>query len=112
MRLITVKESCGELHFYTKQDVTPTKAAPREILLFVKNKFIAEIKYLREQGIIEKVTEQALNTALKLSECPIPTVDHLLTKISNAKVGVHSVYLGRRPLFGMSHYSQPSTLLL
>ena len=47
----------GELHLYTKQDVTPTKAAPREIPLSVKSKFIAEIKDLQEQGIIEKVTE-------------------------------------------------------
>ena len=36
----------GELHLYTKQDVTPTKAAPREIPLSVKNKFIAEVKDL------------------------------------------------------------------
>ena len=47
----------GELHLYTEQDVTPTKAAPREIPLSVKNKFIAEVKDLQEQGIIEKVTE-------------------------------------------------------
>ena len=102
----------GELHLYTKQDVTPSKAAPREIPLSVKNKFIAEIKDLQEQGIIEKVTEptdwvsaptivnkpfaknglrlcidsRPLNTALKRSEYPIPTVDELLTEISNAKV--------------------------
>ena len=102
----------GELHLYTKQDVTPLKAAPREIPLLVKNKFIAEIKDLQEQGIIEKVTEptdwvsaptivnkpsaknglrlcidsRPLNTALKRSEYPIPTVDELLTEISNAKV--------------------------
>ena len=47
----------GELHLYTKQDVTPSKAAPREIPLSVKNKFIAEVKDLQEQGIIEKVIE-------------------------------------------------------
>ena len=47
----------GELHLYTKQDVTPSKAAPREVPLSVKNKFIAEVKDLQEQGIIEKVTE-------------------------------------------------------
>ena len=102
----------GELHLYTKQDVTPTKATPREIPLSVKNKFIAEVKDIQEQGIIEKVTEptdwvsaptivnkpsakngirlcidsRPLNTALKHSEYPIPTVDHLLTQISNAKV--------------------------
>jgi len=33
----------GELHLYTKQNVTPTKAASREILLSVKNKFFAEV---------------------------------------------------------------------
>ena len=102
----------GELHLYTKQDVTPSKAAPREIPLSVKNKFIAEIKDLQEQGIVEKVTvptdwvsaptivtkpsakngirlcidSRPLNTALKRSEYPIPTVDHLLTEINNAKV--------------------------
>ena len=102
----------GELHLYTKQDVTPSKAAPREIPLSVKNKLIAEIKDLQEQGIIEKVTEptdwvsaptivnkpsaknglrlcidsRPLNTALKRSEYPIPTVDQLLTEINNAKV--------------------------
>jgi len=47
----------GKLHLYTKQDVTPSKAAHREIPLSVKNKFIAEVKDLQEQGIIEKVTE-------------------------------------------------------
>ncbi|XP_068692890.1 uncharacterized protein [Montipora foliosa] len=97
----------GELHLYTKQDVTPTKAAPKEIPLSVKNKFIAEVKDLEEQGIIEKVTEptdwvsaptivskpsakngirlcivfRPLNTALKRSEYPIPTVGHLFTAI-------------------------------
>ena len=102
----------GELHLYTKQDVTPSKAAPREIPLSVKNKFIAEIKDLQEQGIIEKVSEptdcvsaptivnepsaknglrlcidsRPLNTAIKRSEYPIPTVDQLLTEISNAEV--------------------------
>ena len=96
----------GELHLYTKQDVTPTKAAPTEIPLSAKNKFID----LQEQGIIENVTEptdwvsaptivnksstkngispcidtSSLNTALKRSQYPIPTVDHLLTEISNA----------------------------
>ena len=30
----------GKLHLYAKQDVTPSKAAPREIPLSVKNKFI------------------------------------------------------------------------
>ena len=44
----------GELHLYSKQDVTPTKAAPREIPLSVKHKLIAEVKDLQEQGIIEK----------------------------------------------------------
>ena len=102
----------GKLHFYTTQDVTPSKAAPRVIPLAVKNKFIAEIKDLQEQGIIQKVTEptdwvsaptivnkpsakngqrlcidsRPLNTALKRSEYPIPTVDQLLTEIGNAKV--------------------------
>ena len=78
----------------------------------VKNKKITDIKDLQEQGIIEKVTEptdwvsaptivnkpsaknglglcidsRPLNTALKRSEYPIPTVDQLLTEISNAKV--------------------------
>ena len=73
---------------------------------------IAEVKDLQEQGIIEKITEptdwvsvpatvnkpfakngirlcidsRPLSTALKRSEYPIPTVDHLLTEISNAKV--------------------------
>ena len=67
---------------------------------------------LQQQGILEKVTEptewvgapaivnkpsakngtrlcidsRPLNTALKRSECPILTVDHLLTEISNARV--------------------------
>ena len=47
----------GELHLYAKQDVTPSKAAPREIPLSVKNKFIAKVKDLQEQGIVDKVTE-------------------------------------------------------
>ena len=93
----SVEKLEGELHLYMKQDVTPSKAAPREIPLSVKNKFIAEVKDLQEQGIIEKVTEptkwvraptivnkpsakngirlcmdsRPLNTALKCSEYPI-----------------------------------------
>ena len=51
----SVEKLEGELHLYMKQDVTPSKAAPREITLSVKNKFIAEVKDLQEQGIIEKV---------------------------------------------------------
>ena len=108
----SVEKLEGELHLYMKQDVTPSKAAPREIPLSVKKKFIAEVKDLQEQGIIEKVTEptdwvstptivnkpsakngirlcidsKPLNTALKCSEYPIPTVDHLLIEINDAKV--------------------------
>ena len=88
------------------------KQLPGRSPLAVKNKFIAEIKDLQELGIIEKVTEptdwvsaptivnkpsaknglrpcidsRPLNTALKRSEYPIPTVDQLLTEIGNAKV--------------------------
>ena len=102
----------GELHLYTKQDVTPSKAALKETPLSVKNKIIAEVKDLQEQGIIEKITEptdwvsaptivntpsakngirlcidsRPLSAVLKCSEYPIPTVDHLLTELSNAKV--------------------------
>ena len=102
----------GELHLHTSNDVTPHKTAPREIPLSVRNNFIAEVKDLQQQGIIEKVTEptewvsaptivnkpsakngirlcidsRPMNTALKRSEYPIPTVDLLLTDISNAKV--------------------------
>jgi len=107
-----VRKFEGELHLYTKQDVTPHKTPPRETPLSVKNNFIAELKDLQDQGILEKVTEptewvsaptivnkpsakngirlcidsRPLNTALKRSEYPIPTVDHLLTEIVNAKV--------------------------
>ena len=45
----------GELHLYTKQDVTPTKAAPREIPLSVKNKFIAEVKDLQNKALLKKL---------------------------------------------------------
>ena len=98
------------VHLYKKDDVTPSKRAPREIPLHVKNNLIAEVQDLQQQGILEKVTEptewvsapaivnkpsakngtrlcidsRPLNTALKRSECPILTVDHLLTEISNA----------------------------
>ena len=47
----------GELQFHTSNDVTPHETAPREIPLCVKNNFIAEVKDLQQQGIIEKVTE-------------------------------------------------------
>ena len=96
------------LHLYTKDDVTPHKTAPREIPLPVKNNLNTEVQDLQQQGILEKVTEptkwvsapvivnkpsakngirlcidrRPLNTALKRSEYPIPTVDHLLTEIS------------------------------
>ena len=53
----TVGKFEGELHLYTKQDVTPHKTAPREIPLSVKNNFIAELKDLQDQSILEKVTE-------------------------------------------------------
>ena len=36
---------------------TPQKTAPREIPRSVKNNFIAEVKDLQQQGIIEKVIE-------------------------------------------------------
>ena len=100
------------MHFYTKDDVTPRKTALREIPLSVKNNLIAEVQDLQQQGILEKVTEptewvsalpvlnkpsakneiglwidsRPLNTALKRSQYPIPTVDHLLREISNATV--------------------------
>ena len=103
----TIGKFEGELHLYTKQECPPHKTAPREIPLSVKNNFIAEIKDLQEQGILEKVTEptdwvsaptmvnkpsakngirlcidsRPLNTALKRMEYPIPTVDNLLTEI-------------------------------
>ena len=35
---------------------------------------------------LDCIDSRSLNTALKRSEYPIPTVDHLLTDISNAKV--------------------------
>ena len=115
----TVGKFEGELHLYTKQDVTSHKTAPREIPLSVKNNFIAELKDLQGQGILEKVTEptewvsaptivnkpsakngirlcihsRALNTALKRSEYPIPTVDHLLTEIVNANVFTEHLFL-------------------
>ena len=89
----------GPLHLYIRDDVPPHKTAPREIPLSVKNNFIAEVKDLQEQGILEKVTEPSawvsaptivnkpsakngtrlcidsrpLNTALKRSEYPILT---------------------------------------
>ena len=82
----------------------------------MKSNFIAEVKDPQKQGIAEKVTEptelvsaptivnepsakngirlcidsRPLNTALKRSEYPVPTVDHLLTDISNAKIVLSS----------------------
>ena len=103
----------GPLHLYTRDDGPPHKTAPREIPLSVKNNFIAEVKDLQEQGILEKVTDPSawvsaptivnkpsdkngmrlcidsrpLNTALKRSEYPpIPTIETLLTQISSDKV--------------------------
>ena len=102
----------GILHLYTRDDVPPHKTAPREINLSVKDNFIAEVKDLQEQGILEKVTEPSawvsaptivnkpsakngirlcidsrpLNTALKRSEYPIPTIETLRTQIGKAKV--------------------------
>jgi len=39
-----------------------------------------------KNGIRLCIDSRPLNTALKRSEYPIPTVDHLLTEITNAKV--------------------------
>ena len=47
----------GELHLHTSNNITPHKTGPREIPLSVKDNFIAEVKDLQQQGIIEKVTE-------------------------------------------------------
>ena len=105
----SIRKLKGTLHLYTRDDVPPHKTAPREIPLSVKDNFIAEVK---EQGILEKVTEPSawvsaptivnkpstkngirlcidsrpLNTALKRSEYPIPTIETLLTQIGKAKV--------------------------
>ena len=38
-----------------------------------------------KNGIRLCIDSRPLSTALKRSECPIPTVDHLLTEISNVK---------------------------
>jgi len=93
-------------------DVFDNSLGKLEGELQLYTKFIAEVKDLHEQGIIEKVTEptdwlsaptivnkpsakngtrlcidsRPLNTAHKRSEYPIPTVEHLLTEISNTKV--------------------------
>ena len=47
----------GELHLHTSNDVTPHKTAPREIPLSVKNNFIAEVRDLQQEGVIDKMTE-------------------------------------------------------
>ena len=78
----------------------PQKTAPREIPRSVKNNFIAEVKDLQQQGIIEKVIEptewvsaptivnkpsaknairfcidsRPLNTTLKRSEYPLSLI--------------------------------------
>jgi len=64
-----------ELHLYMKQDITPLKAAPREILLSVKNKFIAEVKDLQEQSIIERVTEPTDWVSAPLSTSLLPRME-------------------------------------
>ena len=92
----------GELHL--AKHVTPTKVAPMEIPLSVKNDYNAEKKDFQEKGIIEKVSEPSdwvtaptivntpfatngirlcigfrpLNPSLERSEYPIPMVYHVL----------------------------------
>ena len=68
-----------------------------------------------KNGLRLCIDSRPLNTALKRSEYPIPTVDQLLTEIGNAKVlTLADISL----LSGMSHWMnpvpclQPSTLLL
>ena len=107
----SIRKVEGPLHFYTWDHVPIHKTAPQEIPLSVKNNFIAEVKDIQEQGILEKVNEPSawvsaptivnkppakngiklcidsrpLNTALKRSEYPIPTIETLLTQIGKAK---------------------------
>ena len=45
----TIGKLEGEVHHYTKHDVTPHKTAPGEIPFSVKSNFIAEVKDLQEQ---------------------------------------------------------------
>ena len=51
----------GTLHLYRRDDVPPHKTAPREIPLPVKDNFIAEVKDLQEQGILETLVTEPSN---------------------------------------------------
>jgi len=112
----------GKVHLVVDKDVDPHKAGTRVKPLSVKDKFIAEVEDLVEQGLIEKVTEptdwlsapllvnkpaannnirlcmdsRPLNKALKRTEYPMPTLDQLLLKLNGVRVfpvaGVKSGY--------------------
>ena len=43
----------GGLHLYTRDDISPLKTAPREITLSVKSNFIAKVRDLQEQSMLE-----------------------------------------------------------
>ena len=51
----TVGKLEDELNHYMNQDVTPAKAASRDILLSEKNNFIVEFKDIQDEGNITRM---------------------------------------------------------
>ena len=100
----------GEIHLHTYSSVMPVRMPLRKIPIPIKDKVAAELNRLKESGIIEPVTDptewlsallvvqkpngdiricvdpKPVNKALKRDHFPMPTLDDMLPKLTNAKI--------------------------
>ncbi|GBN14463.1 hypothetical protein AVEN_170069-1 [Araneus ventricosus] len=99
----------GDYHLETKSNVQPIKQAPRRIPISLKPELKQKLDELYRNKIIAKVTyptdwisnlvlvktpnklricldPQNLNSALKRSEYPIPTIEEIMPSLKNAKL--------------------------
>ena len=99
------------LHISMNPNVTPVQAHPHRCPVAKEPKVAEAIRDMEKQGILKKVTEptawisnsvyrekpdgslrvcidpsQTINKAIEVPKYPIPTVDELLPKLSNAKI--------------------------
>ena len=99
------------LHISMNPNVTPVQAHPHWCPVTKEPKVAEAIRDMEKQGILKKVTEptarisnsvyrekpdgslwvcidpsQTINKAIEVPKYPIPTVDELLPKLSNAKI--------------------------
>ena len=100
----------GQIHLQTDPDVNPVRMPLRKVPVPIKAKVAVELKKLQENGIIEPIAEptdwlsallvvnkpngdiricidpKPLNRALKRDHFPMPTLDDVLYRLTNAKI--------------------------